>query len=232
MNEKSYKLGGETHQKKFLVIAGNIGSGKTTLTKKLSEHFGWVPHFEPVVDNPFLEDFYKDMKRWSFSLQIYFLDHRFNAHRMIESSPVTGIQDRSIYEDAHVFARSLFEQGMMDPRDYECYLGIFHSMLNYLSKPTLVIYLQRSVPKLMERIRRRGRDFEKGIAPEYLERLNHYYDEWFDSYDAGKKLLIETDEMDFLSSHDDFMAIVESIKKQLVGTPNAEEWSFRINSNS
>lgn len=216
MGDKS--IGGDFQNKKFLVVAGNIGSGKTTLTRKLSEDLNLKPFFEPVVNNPFLEDFYHDMNRWSFSLQIYFLNHRFNAHKLIEGSKESGVQDRSIYEDAHVFARSLFEQGNMDARDYECYLGIYHSMLSFLNRPNLVIYLKRSVPKLIERIRKRGRDYEQGIAPDYLERLNQYYNEWFESYQEGPKLVIDTDDLDFVRSQDDY----NFIKNKIIGALGSE----------
>ncbi|MBD66874.1 MAG: deoxynucleoside kinase [Halobacteriovoraceae bacterium] len=195
----------------FVVVAGNIGSGKTTLTRKLSERLSWKPHFESVQDNPYLADFYKDMTRWSFPLQVYFLNHRFNTHKMIENGSFSAIQDRSIYEDANIFARALFEQGDLDKRDYETYCTLYESMIQYLSSPTLMIFLKRSVPKLLERIKMRGRDYEQAIPVDYLTKLNGYYDEWYDSYDLGKSLVVDTDELDFLENEDHFNKLVHKI---------------------
>tara|TARA_Y100000768_G_scaffold389043_2_gene391419 strand:- start:12248 stop:12922 length:675 start_codon:yes stop_codon:yes gene_type:complete len=197
--------------KMFVVVAGNIGSGKTTLTRKLSERLSWKPHFESVQDNPYLADFYKDMTRWSFPLQVYFLNHRFNTHKMIENGSFSAIQDRSIYEDANIFARALFEQGDLDKRDYETYCTLYESMIQYLSSPTLMIFLKRSVPKLLERIKMRGRDYEQAIPVDYLTKLNGYYDEWYDSYDLGKSLVVDTDELDFLENEDHFNKLVHKI---------------------
>lgn len=199
-------------QNLFVAIAGNIGSGKTTLTQKLANHLGWRPHFESVQNNPYLADFYLDMSRWSFPLQIYFLTHRFNTHRQIEKSPYPEVQDRSIYEDAHVFARALFEQEHMSERDYENYLTLYHSMVKFLGAPTLVIYLRRSVPKLLERIRHRARDCEKGLNADYLTRLNYYYEEWYESYTLGHKILIETDDLDLLHNEDHFGDLLHQVQ--------------------
>ncbi len=205
-------------EKMFVVVAGNIGSGKTTLTKKLAEKLKWNPHFESVNDNPYLSDFYDDMDRWSFPLQVYFLTHRFNTHKMIESSSMSSIQDRSIYEDANIFARALFEQGNIDQRDYENYLNLYESMTTYLNAPTIMIFLRRSIPKLLERIKMRGRGYEQTIPVDYLRKLNDYYDQWYDSYDLGKRLLVDTDELDFLENESDFdklvMKIHDSIEQQ------------------
>ena len=195
----------------FIIIAGNIGSGKTTLTKKLSQRLGWHPHFESVHENPYLKDFYHDMKRWSFPLQIYFLTHRFNIHRMIESSNFTEIQDRSIYEDACIFARALSEQGDISPRDYKNYIKLYESMIQFLRPPDLMIALKRSIPKLLERIKGRGRDYEQSISIDYLTRLNSYYSEWFTEYSLGKSLIIQTDELDFLDNEKHFDALVQKI---------------------
>ncbi len=197
--------------KMFVVVAGNIGSGKTTLTRKLSERLGWKPHFESVQDNPYLADFYDNMSRWSFPLQVYFLNHRFNTHKLIESGQGSAIQDRSIYEDANIFARALFEQGDLDQRDYETYRTLYESMIQYLSAPTLMIFLKRSVPKLTERIKLRGRDYEQAIPVDYLTKLNGYYNEWFDSYDLGKSLIVETDDLDFLENEEHFDHLVAKI---------------------
>lgn len=195
----------------FLVVAGNIGSGKTTLTKMLSERLELRPFFESVEDNPYLEDFYSDMSRWSFPLQVYFLTHRFQTHKLIEQSGGSAIQDRSIYEDAHIFARALFEQGDLDKRDYESYLRLYHSMTEHLKYPSLMIFLKRSLPKLKERIKLRGRGYEQSIPEDYLARLNTYYDDWFDNYNSGKCLLVDTDDLDFLENEDQFELLVQKI---------------------
>jgi deoxyadenosine/deoxycytidine kinase len=199
--------------KHFVVIAGNIGSGKTTLTKKISERLGWKPHFESVQDNPYLSDFYDDMSRWSFNLQVYFLNHRFMTHRDIEVSASSSIQDRSIYEDAHIFARALFEQGNLSPRDYENYQRLYQSMTQFLQPPSLMISLRRSVPKLLERIKLRGRDYEQAIPVDYLTRLNQYYEEWYSAYNIGKALIVDTDDLDFLDNEDHFNKLVHKISE-------------------
>jgi deoxyadenosine/deoxycytidine kinase len=195
----------------FVVVAGNIGCGKTTLTKKLSERLGWKPHFESVQDNPYLADFYGDMARWAFPLQVYFLNHRFNTHKFIEDSRASCVQDRSIYEDANIFARALYDQGTLDERDYQNYRTLYDTMTPYLNPPTLMIFLRRSVPKLLERIKQRGRDYEQAIPVDYLTRLNKYYDEWYGRYDLGKSLIVDTDELDFLDNEDHFNRLVEKI---------------------
>lgn len=209
-NEALNRLAGHA-QKHFFVVAGNIGSGKTTLTQKLAQRLGWKPFFESVSDNPYLEDFYKDMGRWSFNLQIFFLTHRFNTHKIIENSPFSAIQDRSIYEDAHIFARALFETGELSERDYESYQRLYLSMNEFIGPPSMMIFLKRSVPRLMERIRLRGRDFEKSISPDYIARLNHYYEDWYSSYTRGKALIIDTDDLDFLENDDHFNQLINRI---------------------
>lgn len=195
----------------FVVVAGNIGCGKTTLTKKLSERLGWKPHFESVQDNPYLADFYKDMARWSFPLQVYFLNHRFNTHKLIENLPASSVQDRSIYEDANIFARALYEQGKLDERDYNNYRALYESMIQYLNPPTLMIFLRRSVPKLMDRIKQRGRDYEQSIPESYIASLNEYYDDWYARYNMGKSLIVDTDELDFLENEEHFDRLVKRI---------------------
>ena len=197
--------------KMFVVVAGNIGSGKTTLTKKLSERLAWKPHFESVQDNPYLKDFYDNMARWSFPLQVYFLNHRFETHKFIENGTGSAIQDRSIYEDANIFARALYEQGDMDKRDFETYSNLYESMIKYLSPPSLMIFLRRSVPKLQDRIKLRGRDYEQSIPVDYLTKLNKYYDDWYNTYDLGKSLIVDTDELDFLENEDHFDKLVQKI---------------------
>ncbi len=211
MTDMAYQHLSSSSNRMFVVVAGNIGSGKTTLTKKLSERLAWKPHFESVSDNPYLADFYADMSRWSFPLQVYFLTHRFNTHKFIESTPASSVQDRSIYEDANIFARALFEQGDLDRRDYENYRTLYESMIQYLNAPTLMIFLRRSVPKLLERIKMRGRDYEQAIPVDYLTRLNQYYDDWYGSYNLGKSLVVDTDELDFLDNEEHFDRLVKRI---------------------
>ncbi|WPU65334.1 deoxynucleoside kinase [Peredibacter starrii] len=211
MSEMAYHRLSSAANPMFVVVAGNIGSGKTTLTKKLSERLGWKPHFESVQDNPYLSDFYADMSRWSFPLQVYFLNHRFNTHREIEALPASSVQDRSIYEDANIFARSLHEQGKLDDRDYNNYRTLYDSMIQFLSPPTLMIFLRRSVPKLQERIKQRGRDYEQAIPVEYLTSLNKYYDDWYNNYNLGKSLIVDTDELDFLDNEEHFDRLVKRI---------------------
>ncbi len=198
-------------EKIFIAVAGNIGTGKTTLTQMLSKRFKWEAHFEVVAENPYLADFYKDMSRWSFPLQVFFLNNRFRAHQKITQSTNSAIQDRSIYEDANIFARNLYEQGQMERRDYLNYLELYETMCGFLNPPDLVIYLRKSLPKLKERIALRGRDYEKNIPDEYLSNLNRYYDDWMESYDLGKKLVIDSDELDFLNNPNDFNKIARGI---------------------
>ncbi len=202
-------------QKIFIAVAGNIGTGKTTLSQMLSTRFGWTAHFEAVSDNPYLADFYKDMTRWSFPLQIFFLNNRFRAHQNITQGTNSSIQDRSIYEDANIFARNLHEAGNMEDRDYRNYLELYNVMCQYLTPPDLVIYLRKSLPKLKERIAMRGRDYEANIPDEYLANLSRYYDDWMLNYDLGKKLIIESDDLDFLHKEEDFDKVTRSILSAL-----------------
>lgn len=197
--------------KLFIAIAGNIGTGKTTLTKMLAEHYGWKPHFESVSDNPYLKDFYDDMSRWSFPLQIYFLNHRFKVHKEVGASNYSAIQDRSIYEDCHIFARNLFESGKMEERDFRNYMDLYSEMIKLLPPPDLMIYLRKSVPKLVEQIKRRGREFEQNIPLDYLQCLNRFYEEWIGGYNTGKLLIIDSNELDFVARPEDFDHIARSI---------------------
>jgi deoxyadenosine/deoxycytidine kinase len=208
-------VAGERSSKIFIAIAGNIGTGKTTLTQMLSRRFGWEAHFEAVAENPYLADFYQDMNRWSFPLQIFFLNNRFRAHQAITGGLDSSIQDRSIYEDANIFARNLYEQGQMEERDYKNYLELYEVMCGFLTPPDLVIYLRKSLPKLKERIALRGRSYEKNIPDEYLANLNRYYDEWMVRYDLGKKLIVESDHLDFLNKPNDFEYLTSQILTQL-----------------
>ena len=182
----------------FLTIAGNIGSGKSSLTSLLHERFGWQPFFESVDDNPYLADFYGDMRRWSFHLQVYFLSQRFITHRDITSSARDVVQDRSIYEDAEIFAKNLHSIGRMDDRDYANYRALFDSMTSYLRAPDLMVYLRASVDTLLRQITLRGRSYEQGIERSYLEQLNALYEEWIAGYTLGPLLIIDTDATDFV----------------------------------
>lgn len=202
-------------EKIFIAIAGNIGTGKTTLAQILSDRFGWTAHFEAVSDNPYLADFYGDMSRWSFPLQIYFLNNRFRAHQTISQGTDSAIQDRSIYEDANIFARNLFEQGDMEERDYKNYLNLYETMAGFLNPPDLIVYLRKSLPKLEEQIAKRGRNYEKNIPKTYLANLNRYYDDWMNSYRFGKKLIIESDELDFVSKSEDLENVTRRILSAL-----------------
>jgi len=202
-------------EKIFIAVAGNIGTGKTTLTNLLSKRFSWTAHFEAVIDNPYLADFYRDMSRWSFPLQIYFLNNRFKAHQNITNGTNSAIQDRSIYEDANIFARNLYEQGQMEERDYNNYLDLYRAMCQFLTPPDLVLYLRKSLPKLKERIALRGREYEKNIPDEYLSNLNRYYDDWMENYDLGKKLIIDSTDIDFLNNPKDFDTVAQKILNAL-----------------
>ena len=198
-------------QKIFIAVAGNIGTGKTTLTQMLADRFKWDAHFESVSDNPYLSDFYTDMKRWSFPLQIYFMTHRVGAHQRITDGAASAIQDRTIYEDANIFARNLFEQGLMEERDYRNYLEVYRVVTSTLQPPMLMIYLRKSLGRLKEQIQKRGRDYEQDMPSDYLSNLNRYYDEWIDRYTIGKKLVIDSDHLDFVANPKDFDSICERV---------------------
>ena len=182
----------------FITIAGNIGSGKSSLTSILHARFGWQPFFESVDDNPYLEDFYGDMRRWSFHLQVYFLSQRFITHRDITASGNDVVQDRSIYEDAEIFAKNLHAIGRMDDRDFTNYRALFAAMTSYLRTPDLMVYLRAGVDTLVTQIRTRGRPYEQAIERSYLEQLNALYEEWIDGYTLGPLLVIDTDATDFV----------------------------------
>ncbi|HEX9828929.1 MAG TPA: deoxynucleoside kinase [Bacteroidota bacterium] len=199
----------------FVAVAGNIGAGKSSLTRMLGERFRWKPYYESVDDNPYLSDFYADMERWSFHLQIYFLANRFKSHKLIVEGDSSVIQDRSIYEDAEIFARNLHEIGNMTPRDYENYVSLFHVMMEYLKPPDLMIYLKATVDTLTKQISRRGRSYEQGIQRSYLEQLNHLYDEWIANYKIGPLLVIPSDNLDFVNRKEDFEYIAKLVKDAL-----------------
>lgn len=204
-----------TRGKYFVSVAGNIGSGKSSLTGMISEEFGWKPYFEKVDKNPYLKDFYADMSRWSFNLQVYFLSHRFSIHKKILRSKRSVIQDRSIYEDVEIFAENLYRMGRMKKRDYDNYRMLFAEMTSFLRPPDLLIYLKAGMPKLMKQIRLRGRDFEKTIESDYVMKLNKSYDEWISRYSLGKKLIVETDRLDFVNNRKDLEKIVSLMTKNL-----------------
>ncbi|HAL56055.1 MAG TPA: deoxynucleoside kinase [Bacteroidetes bacterium] len=199
----------------FVAVAGNIGAGKSSLTRLLGQQFGWKPYFESVEDNPYLPDFYADMTRWSFHLQIYFLSKRFRHHKEMTESGLSVIQDRSIYEDAEIFARNLFDIGKMDPRDYDNYVALFEVMTDYLKSPDLLVYLKASVDTLVNNIARRGRSFEQGIQREYLEQLNKHYEDWIGRYKRGPLLIIESDGFDFVNRENDLHRIVGLVRDRL-----------------
>ena len=202
----------------FVAVAGNIGAGKSSLTRLLAERFGWNPYFESVDDNPYLPDFYGDMSRWSFHLQIYFLANRFKHHKRMTESGESVIQDRSIYEDAEIFARNLHEIGKMDDRDYSNYVSLFQVMTDYLKSPDLMIYLRASIDTLVQQISRRGRSFEQGIQREYLEQLNKHYEDWITNYRRGPLLIIESDNLDFVNRQTDLEQIVRLVNARLSST--------------
>ncbi len=202
-------------RKVFLAVAGNIGAGKSSLTNLLSLRFGWKPFFESVEDNPYLNDFYADMRRWSFNLQVYFLSNRFRSHKAITEGPESVILDRVIYEDAEIFARNLFEIGMMDRRDYENYVALYDVMTEYLRPPDLLIYLRANVDTLLKQISLRGRDFERSIKREYLEQLNKHYESWIARYKKGPLLIVESDQLDFVNKQEDLEKIVGMIERKL-----------------
>ncbi len=199
----------------FVAISGNIGAGKSSLARLLGERFKWKPYFESVDDNPYLADFYADMSRWSFHLQIYFLANRFKCHKEIVESSESVIQDRSIYEDAEIFAHNLHDIGKMTDRDYTNYVSLFHVMMEYLKPPDLMIYLRASVDTLINQISKRGRDFEKSIQRSYLETLNTLYEDWINRYKLGPLLIIESDNLDFVNKQSDLDFIVNRVKQAL-----------------
>lgn len=202
-----------------IAIAGNIGSGKTTLTRLLSKHFGWKPHYEEVDNNPYLSSFYEDMQRWSFNLQIYFLNTRFRQILEIRNSGESVIQDRTIYEDAHIFASNLYDMGLMSSRDYENYCSLFDLMTSYMQAPDLLIYLRASIPTLVRQIAKRNRLYEQSIRLDYLKSLNDKYEEWISTYDKGKVLVIDSDDIE-IENPDDLSKIIDNINASLNGLFN------------
>jgi len=213
----SSAAGDPPRKKKFVAIAGNIGAGKSSLTEILSTYYGWEAFYEQVDDNPYLTDFYNDMRRWSFNLQVFFLSQRFQHQREIENCSASVVQDRSIYEDAEIFARNLHEMGLMSARDYENYTELFSIMTSYLKPPSLLVYLRASVPTLVNHIQSRGRNYESTIRIDYLERLQEHYENWITNYDLGPKMIIDVDELDFVSVDQDRRDVLNRIESRLFG---------------
>ncbi|MGC8865643.1 MAG: deoxynucleoside kinase [Bacteroidales bacterium] len=200
-----------------IAIAGNIGSGKSTLTSLLSKHFGWQPHYEDVDTNPYLHSFYEDMQRWSFNLQIYFLNSRFRQIVEIRKSGKTVVQDRTIYEDAYIFAPNLHEMGLMDTRDFNNYRSLFELMVSFIQPPDLLVYLRASVPTLVRQIQKRGRPYEESIRLDYLKNLNDRYEEWIATYKAGNLLIVDVDNLNFAENPEDLAGVIEKITAKLHG---------------
>jgi len=200
-----------------IAVAGNIGAGKTTLTKLLSKHYKWEAHFEDVVDNPYLDDFYNQMERWSFNLQIYFLNHRYRQVLKFRKSGKNIIQDRTIYEDAYIFAPNLHAMGLMTNRDFTNYSSLFELMESLVQPPDLLIYLRSSIPNLVSQIHKRGRDYENSISIDYLSRLNERYEAWIHGYEKGNLLVIDVDNLDFVDNPEDLGEIVNKIDAEIHG---------------
>jgi len=198
-----------------IAIAGNIGAGKTSLTELLAKHYNWEAHFEDVIDNPYLDDFYNHMERWSFNLQIYFLKSRFEQLLSFRENKKTIIQDRTIYEDAHIFAPNLNAMGLMNQRDFNNYKGIFNLMGSLIDGPDLLIYLRSSIPNLVNKIHKRGRDYENSISIDYLSRLNERYEAWVSTYDAKKIIIIDVDTLDFVDNKADLSSVIKVIDDKL-----------------
>lgn len=200
-----------------IAVSGNIGSGKTTLTEKLAKHYGWKAEFESVDNNPYLPDFYKDMKRWAFHLQVYFLNTRFNQIKKIQESKISTIQDRTIYEDAYIFAANLYKSQLLSERDYYNYRSLFDSMIPHIKAPDLLIYLKADIPKLVGQIEKRGRTYETTMRIDYLKNLNSHYEDWISGYKDGKLLIIDVNELDFVENPEDFSFIVEKVHREIFG---------------
>lgn len=200
-----------------VAIAGNIGSGKTTLTRLLAKHYKWKPHYEDVEDNPYLDDFYNQMERWSFNLQIYFLNSRFRQILDIRESGKKVIQDRTIYEDAYIFAPNLHAMGLMTNRDYENYKSLFDLMESVTEGPDLLIYLRSSIPNLVKQIHKRGRDYENSISIEYLSRLNERYEAWITTYDKGNIIILDVDDLDFVDNPEHLGLVISKIDAEIHG---------------
>jgi deoxyadenosine/deoxycytidine kinase len=202
---------------KHIAVAGNIGAGKTTLTSVLAKHYKWTPHFEDIDQNPYLVDFYEDMHRWSFNLQVYFLNTRLKSLNAIRSGKDIVIQDRTIYEDAYIFAPNLYDMGLMNKRDFENYTSLFHTLIKLVEPPDLLIYLKASIPKLVDQIQKRGREYEENIRLDYLKRLNENYNKWIDKYEDGQLLVIDIENLDFTENDEDLAEVLRRVDAQING---------------
>jgi deoxyadenosine/deoxycytidine kinase len=202
---------------KFVAVAGNIGVGKTTLVKKLCDNLDWTPFFEPEKENPYLPDFYKDMQTWAFHSQIFFLTRRLKAHKDLCVHPGSVIQDRSVYEDAEIFAHNLYRQKQIGERDYQTYQELYQALVEFLPPPDLVLYIKASVPTLQQRIKQRGRDYEDQIDPNYLTQLNQLYDQWIDNFKLCPVLTIPGDDLDFVANNGHLNLIIEKVQEKLTG---------------
>jgi deoxyadenosine/deoxycytidine kinase len=203
--------------KRFALVAGNIGTGKTSLTERIGGRLGWRTAFESVADNPYLAEFYADMRQWSFHLQVFFLGHRAQQHRALANSPESAIADRSIYEDAHIFARVLHHLGNLDERDYQSYRAVFDLVVANLPRPDLLLYLRAPIPVLLDRIQRRGRSIESGITADYLTLLDTFYEEWMESFNLCPVLRIRTEDLDFVHKPQHLDIVVQRIQNRLAG---------------
>jgi deoxyadenosine/deoxycytidine kinase len=203
--------------KKFVAVAGNIGVGKSTLVSLLCERLGWKPFYEPVAENPYLADFYQDMRTWAFHSQIFFLTHRLRSHRQLLDHPTSAIQDRSVYEDAEVFARNLYQQGQIDERDYRSYRELYQVLADFLPPPDLVVYLRASVPKLLERIKLRGRTYERRINEDYLKQLNQLYEDWIHHFSLCPVLTVPADDLDYVANSSHLDLVVRKVQEKLTG---------------
>lgn len=200
-----------------IAIAGNIGSGKTTLTSLLAKHYKWQAHYEDADDNPYLNDFYTDMQRWSFNLQVYFLNNRFSQIQEFRNSGKNVIQDRTIYEDAYIFAPNLHAMGLMTSRDFESYFSLFKLMESFIQPPDLLIYLRASIPRLVDQISSRGREYEESIRLDYLKRLNERYEAWISTYEEGKLLVVDVDNTNFIANDEDLGKVISKIDAEIHG---------------
>lgn len=207
----------KTNQIKYIAIAGNIGAGKTTLSEQLSKHFGWSVHYESAENNPYLSDFYNDMQRWSFNLQIYFLNSRYQQILEILEGDKTVVQDRTIYEDAYIFAPNLHDMGLMAARDFENYFNLFKTMSSQIKAPDLLIYLKADVSTLVSHIQTRGREYEGNMSLDYLKRLNQRYENWISGYQEGKLLVINANEIDFVNNPVDLGKVINDVQRELHG---------------
>ncbi|MCB0539441.1 MAG: deoxynucleoside kinase [Chitinophagales bacterium] len=200
-----------------IAVAGNIGAGKSTLTSMLAKQYNWEAQFEDVENNPYLNDFYDDMPRWSFNLQIYFLNSRYQQIIEIKNNPKTVIQDRTIYEDAEIFAPNLHKMGLMSSRDFDNYKSLYNTIISQIKAPDLLIYLKNSIPKLVDNIQKRGRDYEDNIRLDYLKRLNEFYESWIKNYKQGKVLIIDCDDLNFVENQEDITSIYNKVQAELYG---------------